>query len=300
MSVCLSHAVSGGFVICLLHHYFERESVGLLTWWCGGGCCCCWWWRRWWCWGELSADCDGCWWWWWLRGLVVVAATVVALAEVVEAVVDVEGPGLLRKRAKAPRKPSVLLLSGPFSNKIHPQNGSLTGIPRFLFRFKKHQSIANEGFTTNTLHYTALPMINCFIISLISCQFNSLVISYWYFCSYYCESHSTHIRHRVLGTRQWRLCSIIYFLFRFGPIFHNDTRTFTRFEAVNKSRGSSGGVGEILRVCGREIGEGRDELINLISPFIESIGRVVSFQHVNKSGQKDRETTHGCKGGGGG
>ena len=67
-----------------------------------------------------------------------------------------------------------------------------------------------------------------------------------------------------------------------------------------ESGGRAGDVAEILRVCGREIGEGRDELINLISPFIESIGRVVSFQHVNKSGQRDRETTHGCKGGGGG
>lgn len=40
------------------------------------------------------------------------------------------GPVLFRKRAKAPLKLSVLLLlSAPCSNKIHPQNGSLTGVP---------------------------------------------------------------------------------------------------------------------------------------------------------------------------
>lgn len=34
----------------------------------------------------------------------------------------IEGPVLLRKRAKALRKPSVLSLSGPFPNEMHPQS----------------------------------------------------------------------------------------------------------------------------------------------------------------------------------
>lgn len=33
-----------------------------------------------------------------------------------------EGPVLLRRRAKALLRPSVLFLSGPLPNKIHPQN----------------------------------------------------------------------------------------------------------------------------------------------------------------------------------
>lgn len=34
----------------------------------------------------------------------------------------IEGPVLLRKRANALRKPSVLSLSGPFPNEMHPQS----------------------------------------------------------------------------------------------------------------------------------------------------------------------------------
>lgn len=99
-----------------------------------GGCGCwnCWWAES----GPLAGLVEGCCWALWavylLPPLLLLPMWAWTLALALEGNGEeggvgcggcgIEGPVLLRKRAKALRKPSVLSLSGPFPNEMHPQS----------------------------------------------------------------------------------------------------------------------------------------------------------------------------------
>lgn len=55
-----------------------------------------------------------------------------------------EGPVRCLKRAKALLRPSVLFLSGPRSNKIHPQNNSLNNLAYTENKNKKKKQCINQ------------------------------------------------------------------------------------------------------------------------------------------------------------